>query len=631
MARFLALPTSHHIALLGTILLTAMPAAVAAPAIATAEMAIAEPVTLQHLCDLVKKPATATSDKEFAAVISTLQVGDIRFVINPIFDSNSADFFWLHEFANWIHINSQPTALYRELSFQTGDSIQSADLAEAQRLLRAKSYLRDAKITVAAQCNADGRQNIQVETWDNWSLLPSISFGRSSGQNKSSFGFKEDNFLGYGVRASVKYQSDYLRHGYETKIEMPLSLTGIDSLQHSYLTTEWTDNNDGSRSYLLFDKPFYQAKTPLMFRAEWLNDQRLDQVYQQDQLARQFLTEEQLFELSAGWLLSSTNKDQIRLLAGYRSQQWQFAVDPLHPTSQLPFDRRYQYPWLGLEYQQQQYQVLSDLYLINHPEDINLGWHHQFKIGVQSGDLAPSQSLGYQLQLQSDKGFGNNDNLWLVSAAADGMFGVNSGDQLKLKLQAENFYRLSSSFTLYHKLAYEHRNKVWLDDPLTLGGDSGLRGYPVQYQHGNQSWLATAELRWYPHLTLYQLIDVGFVAFVDAGRVSGTAQTNQQYWVNQEYWVNQQNFAKVGSGYTTPILFSAGMPIPTSTGATSFIPTSNSEPFNGKWLGSVGIGARLFSSRSSNNHVIHIDLSKPVGSAEYLNAWEIQLAVEQRF
>lgn len=618
MTRFLALPATHRIALLGTILLTAVPAKASAPAGAT-------PVTLQHLCDLIKKPATETTDDEFAAVINTLQVGDIRFLIHPIFDSNSADFFWLHEFANWIHINSQPTALYRELSFQTGDSIQSADLAEAQRLLRAKSYLRDAKITVAEQCNADGRHNIQVETWDNWSLLPSIGFGRSSGQNKFSLGFKEDNLLGYGVRASVKYQSDYLRHGYETKIEMPLSLTGIDSLQHSYLTTEWTDNNDGSRSYLLFDKPFYQAKTPLMLRAEWLNDQRLDQIYQQDQLTRQFLTEEKLFELSTGWLMSSADKEQLRLLAGYRSQQWQFAVDPLHPTWQLPFDRRYQYPWLGLEYQQQQYQVLSDLYLINHPEDINLGWHHQFKIGLQTSDLAPAQSLGYHLQLQSDKGFGNNDNLWLVSAAANGMFGVSSGNQLKLKLQAENFYRLSSSFTLYHKLAYAHRNKVWLDDPLTLGGDSGLRGYPVQYQHGNQSWLGTAELRWYPHLTLYQLIDVGFVAFIDAGRVSGSAATNQQYWVNQ------QNFTKAGAGYTVPILLNVGMHVPTLTDATSLTQVSNTELLNGKWLGSVGIGARLFSSRSSNNHVIHIDLSKPVGSAEYMNAWEIQLKVEQRF
>lgn len=629
MTLFIPRPTIYQSALVTTLILVTASTSAAAPAETSAELAVAAPVTLQHLCELIKKPASASTDAEFAAVIHTLQVGDIRFVVHPIFDSNSEDFFWLHQFANWLHINSQPAALQRELSFQTGDNIQSTELAEAQRLLRAKSYLRDAKIRVAAQCNADGRHNIEIETWDNWSLLPSIGFGRSSGRNKSSFGFKEDNLLGYGVRASVKYQSDYLRHGYETKVEMPLSLTGIDSLQHSYLTTEWTDNNDGSRSYLLFDKPFYQAKTPKMLRVEWLDDQRLDQIYQQDRLAQQFLTEEQLYEVSAGWLMSSTDQVQLRLLTGYRSQQWQFAVDPLHPTSQLPFDRRYQYPWLGLEYQQQQYQVVSDLYLINHPEDINLGWHHLFKFGLQTGDLAAGKALAYQLQFKSDKGFGDNDNLWLASASIDGMFGVNSGDQLKLAIKAENFYRLSSSFTLYHKLAYAHRNKVWLDDPLTLGGDNGLRGYPVQYQHGNQSLLGTVELRWYPHLTLYQLIDVGFVAFADAGRISGTSTSDQQYWIHQ------QDLLMAGSGYAVPVFLGTAQPVTRSTADIHLIEAPINmpvyAPVNGQWLGSVGIGARFFSSRSSNNHVIHLDLSKPVGSATQVNDWEIQLQVEQRF
>lgn len=629
MTLFIARPTIDQSALLTTLILVTASVSAAAPAETSADLAVAAPVTLQHLCDLIKKPASDSADAEFAAIIHRLQVGDIRFVVHPIFDSDSDDFFWLHQFANWLHINSQPAALQRELSFQTGDQIQGNELAEAQRLLRAKSYLRDAKIRVATQCNADGSHNIDIETWDNWSLLPNIGFGRSSGRNKSSLGFKEDNFLGYGVRASVKYQSDYLRHGYETKLELPLSLTGIDSLQHSYLTTEWTDNNDGSRNYLLFDKPFYQAKTPKMLRVEWLDDQRLDQIYQQDRLAQQFLTEEQLYEVSAGWLISSTDQVQLRFLAGYRSQQWRFAVDPIHPTAQLPFDRQYQYPWLGLEYHQQQYQVVSDLYLINHPEDINLGWHHLFKFGLQTGDLAAVQALGYQLQLKSDKGFGNKDNLWLASASADGMFGVNSGDQLKLAVKAENFYRLSSSFTLYHKLAYAHRNKVWLDDPLTLGGDDGLRGYPVQYQHGNQRLLGTVELRWYPHLTLYQLIDVGLVAFADVGRISGTETTNQQYWINR------QDLLIAGSGYAMPVMLNMMPPVTTSTADPRLLQAPIgmpvSAPVNGQWLGSVGIGARFFSSRSSNNHVIHLDLSKPVGSATQVNAWEIQLQVEQRF
>lgn len=49
------------------------------------------------------------------------------------------------------------------------------------------------------------------------------------------------------------------------------------------------------------------------------------------------------------------------------------------------------------------------------------------------------------------------------------------------------------------------------------------------------------------------------------------------------------------------------------------------------WLGSVGIGARFYSSRSANNSVVHLDLSKPVGLGRDINSWEIQMKVEQRF
>ncbi|MBU2278770.1 MAG: hypothetical protein KKB45_08210, partial [Gammaproteobacteria bacterium] len=107
----------------------------------------------------------------------------------------------------------------------------------------------------------------------------------------------------------------------------------------------------------------------------------------------------------------------------------------------------------------------------------------------------------------------------------------------------------------------------------------------------------TAELRWYPQINIYRLLDVGFVAFADAGRASGgdIERTNTMQ----------------------PLLRSSA----------DLLLQNSSE----QWLGSVGIGARFYSSRSSNNHVIHMDLSKPVGGAKDVNSWEIQLKVEERF
>ena len=50
-----------------------------------------------------------------------------------------------------------------------------------------------------------------------------------------------------------------------------------------------------------------------------------------------------------------------------------------------------------------------------------------------------------------------------------------------------------------------------------------------------------------------------------------------------------------------------------------------------RWLGSVGIGMRIYSSKSSNDHVIHIDLSTPLQRGPRVDSWEIELNVSNRF
>ena len=561
----------------------------------------AQEVTFEHLCEFVKKDSGAEkpADEKTGAAEPAgppFQVHSIEIVSNPIFDENAPDTIWLHHFANWLHINSKESVLRKELSLKPGEQVTTDDLAEAERLLREKSYIRDARVSVVEPCHPDGSKSVKVETWDNWSLLPNLGLGRTSGKNKYSFGFKEDNFLGYGVRTSVKYQSDYLRQGYEFKVSSPLSLLGYPELDHSYVDLEWTENNDGRRTQFQLEKPFYQDSTERMYKAGWLSDERLDQIYHNGELENRFITLQKEIDIQTGWLLDYRERTSLRLLAGYSSQQWQFTDDPFQPSLALPEDRSYQYPWIGLDYKEHKYQVLSDVYLINHSEDINLGWHHQARIGVQTSDLANDETLGYQAHWLSEKGFGNSEHLTLLALQFDAMLGIRGGDQLIASAKAEDFYRLSKEFTFYTKLQYDQRSRNYLDQPLDLGGETGLRGYPVQYQQGTRRWLSTAELRWYPQINIYQLLDMGFVAFADAGRASGGDI--------------EQNTELSGFRSKADLL---------------------AENYTDQWIGSVGLGARFYSSRSSNNHVIHVDLSKPVGGAKDVNSWEIQLKVEERF
>lgn len=595
-----------------------------------------EPVSSELFCDwLHKKPARSKDNKDAAATTPDdrrIRVGQIHIRTEPIFVED-ADAIWLHHFANWAHVTTRPDTVKRELPFASGEEISVSDLAEAERLLRDKSYLHDAKVRLSPTCNADQSYDVVVETSDNWSLLPSFGLGRSGGQNKYAFGFKEDNFLGFGVRTSVKYQSDAQRSGYEFKLEMPLSLVtdsaGDDWFAHSYLTAEWTNNDDGHVQQLQLEKPFYQDDSRWMYRTEWLSDLQQTQVFHNGALENIFETDHRRIDLSAGMLWSYQDHASTRLLAGILSEDWRFApasqlLMPGQPTLALPQDRSWAYPWVGVEYKQHDYRVLQDILFIDRAEDINLGWHHSLKAGVQSSKLQADTSLGYRLIGHSSKGFGDRQHLVLLEGGVDFIDGLQGGDLREWRFQAEDFYQLNRDFTWYNKAELTRRNRNFADLPLELGGDSGLRGYPLQYQHGISKTVLTSELRWYPRINLYKMLDVGFVAFADLGRVNGGTVADPA----------QLNPAAIAARFALPLGLDMLTPMAPPPPMDA-IYRSNSDllrqNLTDRWLGSVGVGMRIYSSKSSNNHVVHIDLSTPMTSAPGVDSWEIELKVSNRF
>ena len=112
---------------------------------------------------------------------------------------------------------------------------------------------------------------------------------------------------------------------------------------------------------------------------------------------------------------------------------------------------------------------------------------------------------------------------------------------------------------------------------MLLGGDTGLRGYPVRYQAGEQRVLLTVEERfftdWYP----WRLVRVGYAVFADAGQVRGQDPR------------------------ATPSLGT---------------------------LYDVGIGLRLSSPRASGHSIVHVDLAFPLNGDPSID--KVQLIVETK-
>lgn len=534
------------------------------------------------------EPASAPSNTQ-AELANTAQtdpqtvktpINNIVVVSHAIFDESDPEAFFIHRWANYLHINTRESTILSKLSFDAADQVSQQDIEEAQRILRYEPYIRDAQITFA-QPDPDAAptgpgKTVLVETWDNWSLLPTFSAGRSGGDSKLSIGIKEDNLLGYGIRTRLKYKTSADRSGYQLAFQAPMD----NWVKRATLSVNFYDNSDGEAAMVDFTKPFYTLDDTDMYSGRYINDLRTDTLRQNGVDVNQFEHQIDFNNVQYGWRLNKENDWRSRVLVGLTQDQHTFEHIAEFADAPLPQDRDYLYPWIGYHYLQDDFKVLNNVYLINYNEDINLGWQHYVSLGIETQDTNDSSPVGYHINWRSSRGYQSAAQLLLMNIDGEGVFATSQPDYFKVNTTAEYFYQLSPKWTAYAKMRLSTSQNNYLDQTFALGDSTGVRGYPNDYQHGDNQWLVTAEIRNYPNINLYQLAELGWAVFSDYGHATGgTDQDNEE-----------------------------------------------SGP-----IGSFGIGARIYSSRSSYGSVAHIDLSVPFTSGADVNSWEWRFQVKQHF
>jgi len=209
------------------------------------------------------------------------------------------------------------------------------------------------------------------------------------------------------------------------------------------------------------------------------------------------------------------------------------------------------------------FQVSRDINHIARTEDLQFGWNGMLQLGWSTPALGADRSAGIiNGQLSYGKHLPNAvDDFASVtfnSRVEDGRaVDAHLGGQETLQ------WRTSKRTLFYFTASADTGRDVDLDHYDLLGGDSGLRGYPLRYQMGTSRALVTVEERVYTPWSLWHLLDIGGAAFFDTGRTWG--------------------------------------------------PNLVDEPQLG-WLSDAGIGLRLGNNRSSLGNVIHVDLATPLNS-----------------
>lgn len=478
---------------------------------------------------------------------------------------------WLYRMANRLHIDTRPSVIRGQLLFDTGQPYRHRLLLESERILRANDYLYDATIVPVA---FDGRTvDLEVRTRDVWTLNPGVNFSRAGGSNEFGIQLEESNLLGTGQKLELEWDSDVDRDAVTFSFSDPHFRHGFNRLAVIY-----SDADDGDTKYFMFDRPFYALDTRRSAGTVLSNSLRNDARYALGKNVGEFEHRDEFYELRGGWSDGLIGGWARRWTYGITYERDRFAPDPLEPLAgPLPGDRELTYPWLGFEVVEDSYQERQNQDQIRRTEDVLVGFRAGGRLGIAvEGAGSDRDAIVASAYVQDGADLHRGQSLFgLVSVAGR----LEGGEVVNGQLSGEARYYLATSkrskfFAAVSAAVTQELDEEW---QLLLGGDNGLRGYPLRYQAGTARALLTLEQRYYTDWYPFRLVHVGGAAFFDMGRTWGRDVTG---------------------------LESMGL------------------------LKDVGIGLRLGSSRSSFGNVIHVDLAFPLDGNGDID--DVQLLVETK-
>jgi hypothetical protein len=502
-------------------------------------------------------------------------IGEIRVLAQDIFDTQDPDedrllFRW----ANALHIQTRPAVIRRSLLFKSGEPVSLRLIEETERLLRSKRYLYDVQLRPAAV--HDGVVDIEVLTRDTWSLDPGLSAGRAGGANAVGIQLKEYNLLGSGAALSLGHSRNVDRSGNELQLSSERTFGSWIAVALSLAS-----NSDGRRQAASIAQPFYALDARWAAGVSALKDDRIDAFYKAGEIASQYRHRQDQAELFAGWSRGLENGWVQRYALGLHYRDDAYAKEAgLVPPTPLPGNEKLVAPFLRYSLIEDRFDRELNRNLIGRPEFFALGLAASVQLGYAAAGLGSSHTaLLYAATLS--RGFEPAPRQTLItSGALSGQYAEGKVRRQQLDGQAQYYLPQSPRWLFYAAAAGALQTNPEPVDALLLGGDNGLRGYPLRYQSGTRSALFTVEERCYTDLYIWRLFRVGGAAFVDAGRAWGGVNTNR---------------------------------------------------VNPGWLADVGFGARIVSARAAFSNVLHLDLAFPLNATADIKKAQLLVKTKASF
>lgn len=519
------------------------------------------------------RPAAVPDDATLEA--SGARIGEIDFKPLQLFDIGGLDQdSSLFRLGNRLHIRTRDATIADQLLFHEGGPYNASTVAESARILRSTRYLRDASIRPVAY--HDGLVDLEVTTQDVWTLNPGLSFGRHGGKNTAGFELEELNFLGLGTQLGLGFKSGIDRDSKQVFYrDRQLGSSWWD------LSATYSDNSDGRLADFSLEQPFYSLETLRAGGVSVKDDLRVDSRYDLGKVIDKFETHAK--QASAYWGFSNglANDWARRYSVGVTYDEHVFDDAPgANPALLLPQDRKLVYPWIAAEWVQDRFATTRNRDQIEKIEDYSLGWKLRAQVGFASSSLGSDRNA-FVLEGTASTGYDLSERQSLnLIAAGSGRYEDGSIANGLLSAEARYYFRQSPRRLFFMGLSAAAGSNLDADEQVLLGGDSGLRGYPLRYQAGTGRILFTAEQRVFTNWFPFQLFNVGGAVFFDMGRTVGRDPLGSE---------------------------SQGL------------------------LKDVGVGLRLGNSRSGLGNVLHIDLAFPLDGDASISSMQVIVETKRSF
>lgn len=507
---------------------------------------------------------------------------------------------WMRD--SLLRSRTRPSTVKARLGFRVGDPFDSLRLAESERTLRTEKFLADARVERVVL--PDGRNLVQVQTWDRWSTTLLASLSRAGGELSWLLGAHEANLLGTGQDVAMWYSHTPQRDSWtESYTNTAFVLPG------GLLSATWAELTDGHLVSISVGQPVRTVFQEWAWTAD-LQDQvatrrvlatrgqrrildaRYPLAWSDDSwLSQAVESENRTARLSISRLWGRETRLQVSVLAESELDSASSPASafgfPDSVRAALQADRDL-HRWLervpqrddgrlgfSVSVQGLRYARLRNFNQLKWTEDVPTGWKLS---GTAMGNVLVNGE-------RRDDGYLHLQGSW--TGIAGGWYGTAAGGW-------KSFFRDEKAQAGSAALKSEVR---WLPAPglqtianvssqvvtgvpawvseVSLGEDNGLPGYPARYLSGRGMFLSTAELRWAPPIEALTVAPA-LAVVAGAGRVSDQADL-------------------VGAG---------------------------------PWRQGVGFGVRLGMTRSPAAIVNHLTISWPLGSDRHLG-WLLSFGAKQ--